>query len=274
MGRSGFLKILFILVIGILLTSSVMSQSPQSSLILPSGVDYAVYNRAGSVFILDRQKLLGERVSRHIEKLSAGLRIVTSSDDPAGFAVSENMEKILDEVRQRIVNDEDMRNYVNYAESAMGHDQEVLVRMRELLLRATNGILNSDDREMIQSEVDQLRQEIDMQAQYATFNGKRVIPDLTVKGLGLDRVSAVTGTEASLGMIDAALSRISRARAILGSRDNLLRLRIKGKSVYYVNLASSKSRISDLDMAEEINRLAESGALLKTSYGILILKNK
>ncbi|PKL38944.1 MAG: hypothetical protein CVV44_08735 [Spirochaetae bacterium HGW-Spirochaetae-1] len=274
MGRSGFLNILFILAISILLTSPVMPQSPQSSLILPSGVDYAVYNRAGSVFILDRQKLLGERVSRRIEKLSAGLRIVTPSDDPAGFAVSENMEKILGEVRQRIVNDEDMRNYVNYAESAMGHDQQVLVRMRELLLRASNGILNSDDRELIQSEVDQLRQEIDMQAQYASFNGKRVIPDLTVTGLGLDKVSAVTGTEASLGMIDAALSRISRARAILGSRDNILRLRIKGKSVYYVNLASSMSRISDLDMAEEISRLAESGALLKTSYGILILKNK
>jgi len=274
MGRRGFLNILFFLVIVILISSPVISQSAQSSLILPSGVDYAVYNRAGSVFVLDRQKFLGERISRHIEKLSAGLRIVTPSDDPAGFAVSENLEKILGDVRQRIVNDEDMRNYMNYAESAMRHDQEVLARMRELLLRASGGILNSDDRELIQGEVDQFRQEIDMQAHYASFNGQRVIPDLTVKGLGLDRVSAVTGTEASLGMIDAALSRISRARAILGSRDNLLRIRIEGRSAYYVNLTASKSRISDLDMAEEISRLAESGTLLKTSYGILVLKNK
>jgi flagellin len=61
------------------------------------------------------------------------------------------------------------------AEGALGKVGDMLQRMRELAVQSANASNNSDDRKALQSEVTQLRQEIDRVAKTTSFNGTKLL---------------------------------------------------------------------------------------------------
>lgn len=241
-------------------------------LILPEGGNMLIYGTGSEYFILDREKYLNAEILKNFEKLSSGLRIVRPSDDPSGFAVAEKLKTVILEVQRRSLNEQDMRNYLDYVESALSHDSTLLSRIRELSLQASNGILGRDDRELIQTEVSQLVREIDANAAYAEFNTKKVIPGLTAQSLGVRNIDVAADPAGCIRAVDAAMSTILKMRAESGASANILEFRIRGRSFYYVNLQASESRIRDLDMSEEISALLKNRTLIKSDYGLIIME--
>jgi len=236
-------------------------------LILPEGGNMLIYGTGSEYFILDREKYLNAEILKNFEKLSSGLRIVRPSDDPSGFAVAEKLKTVILEVQRRSLNEQDMRNYLDYVESALSHDSTLLSRIRELSLQASNGILGRDDRELIQ-----LVREIDANAAYAEFNTKKVIPGLTAQSLGVRNIDVAADPAGCIRAVDAAMSTILKMRAESGASANILEFRIRGRSFYYVNLQASESRIRDLDMSEEISALLKNRTLIKSDYGLIIME--
>lgn len=242
----------------------------KSYIYMPDGADFFVYGRGAETFIVNRS-MVGEReFDLTLKRLSSGKRINTAADDPAGLAVSQKMDSMLEQIMRDSMNDADMRNLHNFVESAIASDQDIIRRIRDLAVQASGGILGPDDRELIQSEVDQLLAQVDMNAKFSQFNKVDVIPELTAQKLGIDKISVIHDPEGAIGLADSALKVLTVKRVMQGVKANMLTLRIEGKSYYYMNLVSAESRITDFDMAEGISDLAKQGVLVRTRYGVLV----
>ncbi len=268
-------KIRCILMVTILVAglNNISDARELSYMIMPDASNVMIYGRGSDYFVVNRQHFMNMEIRKNIQKLASGLRIVNPSDDPAGFAVAEKMKAVLQQVKQQSVNEEDLRNYMKFVESTLKQDSTILMRMRQLVLRASGGILNRDDRELVQSEIDMMKDAINHNARFATFNTKKVIPDLTAEELGVENVNVVQNPGQAIEIIDNAMNRIRKMRSRLGAQDNILKMRIQGKQYYYINLQAAESGIRDLDMASEIRQMMTNKTLLKVQYGI-ILYNK
>ncbi|MED1872986.1 flagellin [Brevibacillus borstelensis] len=114
-------------------------------------------------------------VSKHLERLSSGLRINRAADDAAGLAISEKMRSQIRGLAMAERNTMDGISLIQTAEGALGTTHEILQRMRELSVQAANGTLAEKDRAAIQNEIDQLTKEIDRIAKTTQFNGKQLL---------------------------------------------------------------------------------------------------
>lgn len=114
-------------------------------------------------------------MSKHLERLSSGLRINRAADDAAGLAISEKMRSQIRGLDMAERNTMDGISLIQTAEGALGTTHEILQRMRELAVQASNGTLEDQDREAVQSEIDQLTQEIDRIARTTQFNSKSLL---------------------------------------------------------------------------------------------------
>jgi len=108
--------------------------------------------------------------SKSSEKLSAGYKINRAADDAAGLSISEKMRKQIRGLTQASLNASDGISAVQTAEGALHEVQDMLQRMNELAVKASNGTNSEDDRNYIQDEVDQLVTEIDRVAETTKFN--------------------------------------------------------------------------------------------------------
>lgn len=245
---------------------------PQSNVFLfqPNGSNFYVYGYGQNNFIITQSRLTELNLNLQLSQLSSGKRINSASDDPAGFAVAEKMKGLLNQLKQESVNAEDMRNLHNFIESSIAEDQALLQRIRQLIVQASNGILNKEDREYIQTEIYQLLRQIDMNAKFLQFNTMAVIPELTTVNLGLDRIDVVQNNQNSMAFLESAMTSLTKKRIIQGVQSNVLTFQIEGKSYQYLNLQRTESNISDLDMAEGISNLIKNSVLLQSQHGLII----
>jgi flagellin len=113
--------------------------------------------------------------SKSFEKLSSGLRINRAADDAAGLAISEKMRSQIRGLEMSERNALDAISLIQTAEGALNETHSILQRMRELSVQAGNDTLESQDREAIQTEVDQLTKELDRIAGTTQFNRKELL---------------------------------------------------------------------------------------------------
>lgn len=270
--KTGFyMRLILLSVFSILLAAAAALSAEEKSFIFqPSGSNFFVYGYGSSSFILSRSKLTELKLDSQLSHLSSGKRIDSASDDPAGFAIAEKMNSLLNQLRQESINAEDMRNFNNYVESAVAENQQLLNRVRLLIVQAASGILNAEDREYIQFEINQMLKQINLNAKFLQFNNMSIIPELTTFNLGLDDVDVVRNLYNSMELVDNALSQLTKKRIIHGVKSNILTFQIEGKSYQFINLQRTESQISDLNMAEGISELIKNSVQLKVQNGLII----
>jgi len=108
--------------------------------------------------------------AKSTEKLSSGYKINRAADDAAGLSISEKMRKQIRGLTQASSNAQDGISAVQTAEGALAEVHDMLQRMNELAVKAANGTMSTDDRNYIQSEIDQLVSEIDRVSTTTKFN--------------------------------------------------------------------------------------------------------
>lgn len=115
------------------------------------------------------------QTSKSLEKLSSGLRINRAADDAAGLAISEKMRSQIRGLGMAERNSLDAISLIQTAEGALSSTHEILQRMRELAVQASNGTLEDEDRQSIQEEVNQLTTEINRIGNSTEFNRKKLL---------------------------------------------------------------------------------------------------
>ena len=135
-------------------------------------------------------------LSGNLEKLSSGYKINRAGDDAAGLAISEKMRAQITGLNAASKNVKDGISLVKTAEGAMQEIQDMLNRMDYLATQSANGTYQDEvDREALQKEVNQLKDEINRIADSANFNGIKL----------LDGTWDVDGKDAAIKAAQAAI---------------------------------------------------------------------
>jgi len=115
------------------------------------------------------------KLTTSMERLSTGLRINSAKDDAAGLAISNRMTSQIRGYAVAIRNSNDGISMAQTAEGALGQVTDMLQRMRELAVQAGNGAMSASDRQSLQLEVDQMKQQINNVADQTNHNNIKLL---------------------------------------------------------------------------------------------------
>lgn len=110
-----------------------------------------------------------------LQRLSTGLRINSAKDDSAGLAISERFSSQIRGLNQAARNANDGISLVQTAEGALTEVGSNLQRIRELAVQASNGTNTQADRDALNTEVTQLKAEIQRVSEQTNFNGTKLL---------------------------------------------------------------------------------------------------
>nr|WP_246496319.1 flagellin [Miltoncostaea marina] len=242
-------------------------------------------------------------LSKTMERLSSGMRINRAADDAAGLAVSEEMRTQIRGMNVAARNALDGVSLVQVADGALGGVNDMLQRVRDLAVQASNGTLTDLQRGNLDQEVQSVMAEIARVASDTEFNGIKIlsgsvataasavtlqvganssqtiaftVATMTASDLGISGLSVSTAASASaaIASIDAAIRTVNSQRASMGAIQNRLEQTISRLELTAENLQAAESRIRDADMAEEMIALTKSQILQQSGTAMLAQANQ
>ena len=124
-----------------------------------------------------QNKLLGvsNGLSTSMQRLASGLRINSAKDDAAGLQISNRLTSQINGLNVAVRNANDGISMAQTAEGALQESTNILQRMRDLAVQASNATNTTVDRKAIQEEVVQLKSELDRIADTTTFGGQNLL---------------------------------------------------------------------------------------------------
>jgi flagellin len=149
-----------------------------------------------NVASLSAQRRLGlssDALQGSMDKLSSGSRINKASDDAAGLAISENLRADIRSLNVAKRNALDGVSMVQTAEGGLEETTNMLVRLRELAVQAASDTVGKQEREFLNKEYVQLKDEIDRIALSTEFNGTRLLMGEAAKDFGDELMNGNTG---------------------------------------------------------------------------------
>ncbi|WP_283241611.1 flagellin [Mobiluncus mulieris] len=114
-------------------------------------------------------------LAKSLEKLSSGFRINRAADDAAGLAISEGLRSQVGGNRQAVRNAQDGISLVQTAEGALNEVHSILQRMRVLAVQGATDSNSSEARNNINTELNQLREELERIGKVTNFNGTQLL---------------------------------------------------------------------------------------------------
>ena len=252
---------------------------------------------------VNTNRMLGQNVkavAKSTEKLSSGYAVNRAGDDAAGLSISEKMRNQIRGLNQAVKNSEDGISLIQTAEGNMNEIHSILQRMGELAVKARNDVNATEDRQTIQDEITQLKQEICSITTKAEFNGTKLLNGNMSEGkmlqvganrgetmkikisgtsltqLGIKNVEVTDGAKASvaIGKIQSAIKNVSAQRSLLGAVQNRLEYTINNLENYSENLTSAESQIRDTDMAAEMVGFSKNQILQQAAQSMLAQANQ
>lgn len=275
----------------------------------------AVVNTNVNASIAQNALVRNERsMNTAMERLSTGQRINSAADDAAGLAIGSRMTSQIRGLDVGIRNANDAISMVATADGALIEVTNMLQRMRELALQASNGTTTSADRSYLSSEYANLLAEIDRIAENTQWNGSTILNHITTAsstfkyqvganggqtiavdfGNMTDTVSGVfteikashsviTSTTTASAMtqgtsavvaIDSAITAVNSQRATFGAAMNQLTYAVDNLSNVKVNSEAARSRIADTDYAVETSELARTQIIQQAGTAMLAQANQ
>ena len=258
---------------------------------------------------MNSNRMLGLTASaqtKSTEKLSSGYRINRAADDAAGLSISESMRRQIRGLTQASRNAQDGISFAQTAEGALSEVQDMLQRMNELLVQASNGTNNSTQVGYINDEISNLKTEIDRIGSDTNFNGQKVFDSSNTRSIfvGADNTNAAKITikahdlkssvllksldiskktktasanaaaQANLTIVKKALETISSYRSELGAKQNRFEHTINNLDNVVENTTAAESRIRDTDMATEMVKFSNANILAQAGQSMLAQSNQ
>ena len=275
----------------------------------------AVVNTNVNASIAQNALVRNERsMNTAMERLSTGQRINSAADDAAGLAIGSRMTSQIRGLDVGIRNANDAISMVATADGALIEVTNMLQRMRELALQASNGTTTSADRSYLSSEYANLLAEIDRIAENTQWNGNTILNHITtasstfkyqvganggqtiavdfgnmtdtVSGVFTDlkashsvitsttTASALTQGTSAVVALDSAITSVNSQRATFGAAMNQLTYAVDNLSNVKVNSEAARSRIADTDYAVETSELARTQIIQQAGTAMLAQANQ
>ncbi|MEE8872989.1 flagellin hook IN motif-containing protein [Pseudomonas helleri] len=117
----------------------------------------------------------GDALSTSMTRLSSGLKINSAKDDAAGLQMANRLTSQTKGMTVAIANANNGSSIAQTAEGAMQESTNILQRLRELALQASNGDKSDADRASLQQEFTAKTGELTRIAQTTTFGGRNIL---------------------------------------------------------------------------------------------------
>ena len=244
-------------------------------------------------------------LSTAMSRLSSGLRVNSAKDDAAGIVIAETQTSTIRGMNVGMRNANDAISLAQTAEGAIGQVNETFQRMRELAVQASNGTYSSADRTNLDTEFQQLGEEVTRILAGTEFNGLAILgskagattfqvgannvstDQIKVTTVALTADASVTGATAStltgtssanaltaMDNIDAALTALGTERATYGAIQNRFSTAINNLQVSVENQTAARSRIMDADFAAETAAMTRGQILQQAGTAMLSQANQ
>lgn len=115
------------------------------------------------------------KVAKSLERLSSGLKVTAAKDNPSGYAIGRRMNAQITGLSTATQNANKGISIIETADGALTEVHDMLQRMNELAVKGATGTLTTTDRETLNEEVKQLKQEITRIATDTEFNGQTIL---------------------------------------------------------------------------------------------------
>ena len=238
-----------------------------------------------------------------LQRLSSGLRVNSAKDDAAGLAIASRMDAQARGMNVAVRNSNDGISLVQTAESGMAVIGDMLQRMRELAVQASNGTNTSNDLSALDSEYSELWSEIQRTMSSVEFNGTSLLDasanfafqigansgqslqvvssDLSVTA-GISAMSGqsaldTTTTSANavhIDAIDTAIQAMNTSRATLGAIQNRFNYTVSYLQAASENQQAARGRIMDADFAQETANLSRAQILQQAGTAMVAQANQ
>lgn len=116
-----------------------------------------------------------EALGTTFKRLSTGLRINSARDDAAGLQISNKLTSQINGLGVAVRNANDGISLAQTGEGALQETTNILQRMRDLSIQSANGSNSAEARTALQSEVSQLKAEINRIADTTSFGGRKLL---------------------------------------------------------------------------------------------------
>ena len=248
-----------------------------------------------------------------MQRLSSGLRINSAKDDAAGLAIADRMNTQIRGMNVAVRNAGDAISLAQVAEGGLSAMNDMLQRMRELAVQASNApnsVGSAGDIAKLDNEYKQLGAELSRMLDATQFNGEKILNgsasyvfqvgansttenqisitsgDISLSGnaafaavaSGGASAALVTGTAsantANIAALDAAISAVNDRRASLGALQSRFENTIGYLRTASENQSAARSRIMDADFASETANLSRAQILQQAGTAMIAQANQ
>ena len=233
-----------------------------------------------------------------MEQLSTGTRINSAKDDAAGLAIGQNMTTVIRGLNMAVRNLNDAVNMIQTADGAMIEQTNMLQRMRELAVQASNGTNSTSQVGYLNTEFQALVTQIGSISSQTTWNGMNllnatstfsfqsgatsgqsisvVVTSMGTASLGVSTasISSTSAAAASIATLDTAMNSINSQRATLGASINQMAYAADNLTNVSANTTASRSTIMDTDYALATTQLAKNQIIQQAATAMLAQANQ
>ncbi|GAA3982392.1 flagellin domain-containing protein [Comamonas faecalis] len=247
-------------------------------------------------------------LSTTMQRLSSGLRVNSAKDDAAGLAIADRMNTQVRGMNVAIRNAGDGISMAQIAEGGLSGINDMLQRMRELAVQASNSTNQSSDISKLDKEYQELGKEVTRMIDATQFNGESILK--TTAGFTF-QIGANTGTEnqikvdsatvnvatgnlalvttgansalstaaaasntAQIDALDKALTVVNDTRANLGAVQNRFENTVSYLRTAVENQSAARGRIMDADFAAETANLSRAQILQQAGTAMIAQANQ
>ena len=262
-----------------------------------------INTNVNALFAQNSMKTNARAMGSAMEKLSTGSRINNAKDDAAGLAIGQSMTSQIRGLNQAVRNANDGINMMQTAEGAMVEQSNMLQRMRELAVQASNGTYSSTQRSYLQNEFDQLGSQITDISTDTTWNSINLLDGTGSAGFSFQvgqnsgqtisisvanmsfsalaasvtlgsSVSSAAAAQTTIAELDSALETINQQRSTIGAGINRLTYAADNLTNIASNVTASRSTVMDTDYAEASTQLSKTQIIQQAATAMLAQANQ
>lgn len=252
-----------------------------------------------SLFYLNRNSA---EQSDSLSKISSGSRIVSSADDAAGLAISDQLQSDITALETASQTTQQIEALLQIADGGLARVSDILERMTSLATQFHSGTLDATSQGFINDEYVELETQIDLIVDSTQYNGQGLIDagynETAVVGVDATNIMTIDlssvdvdstallgalstaggftdgSSAADIALVDAAIDTIGAARALVGALTSAVGYQSDNIDTQITNLESAKSSIFDVDLAEEQTNFTNYQVLTEAAISGLAQANQ
>ncbi|WP_206880067.1 flagellin [Alicyclobacillus mali (ex Roth et al. 2021)] len=261
-------------------------------------LDFSVNNNASAASILSNLQYVNNQINTSYQQLSTGNRVNSAADDPAGYAIAQQMTAQVNALNQAVQNAQNGISMLQTASGAMNQITNILQTMNTLAVEAANGTENSADLNNLNQEFVDLQNQIDNIASQTKFNTMTLldgsfattsvvfqintdstgnsqlavtIPQVNISALfgGTIQITSQSLAQAAIASVQAAITSLSAYQAQVGAVEDQLNYTVSNLQNTENNLQNAESTITNTDMAQAYTQFSQQQVLQQVGLAML-----